>query len=100
MRFDRKLRVDYVELLMKGVRCTKYTSVRKLLSSVRSVDVARELSEDFGVEGDVYLINFRGVKVIVLPDHVHVLGDVSRERAEEIVKGLEELLSKQNSKTR
>lgn len=101
LRIEKKLEIrDCVDLHMKGVRCFRYYSVRRLIGTLRSVRVARELSEDSGIEGGVYLINFKGVKVIVLPDHVHVLGDVTVEKAEEIVKELEELLSKEPAKAK
>jgi len=88
VKVEKRLAVDHVKLLAKGIRCSKYGSVQKLLRAIRSAKIAPELSEDLEKEGPVYLVNYRGYKIIVLPDHVHVIG-ASPEEAKKIVDELE-----------
>jgi hypothetical protein len=89
MRVDAELRVDPIRALASGVRCKKYTAVSKMLVAVRSRLLAQELAEDIESDpGPVYLINYKALKVIVLPDHVHVIGVETEEEAKKVVEEL------------
>jgi len=97
VRVDARLRIDFVKTLAKGIRCSKYGSVTKMLKVVRSTKIAQELAEDLDADpGPVYLIHYRNVRIITLPDHVHVISEeqLSEEEARKIVEELAELLEK------
>ncbi len=95
VRIDKKIYIkDHAEVLAKGIRCVKYTNVRSMLRAIRSTRIAVELSECLNRgEGPIYLINFGSYKIVVCPDHVHVIGVDDRNEAERVVNELEKALA-------
>ena len=68
-------RKDPTELLAKGISAREYTSLRSMLGSVKSKDLAVEIANCCldKYSGRVMYIKHGDYVVIVLPDHVHVL---------------------------
>jgi hypothetical protein len=86
MRLDMKLKINMIKVLSKGIRCSKYITAAKMIRSTRSRALASELAEDLDKDlGPVYLVNYGNAKIIVFPDHVHVIGAETEEEARSVV---------------
>jgi len=98
MRVERVLRIPGVAaVLSKGIRCSRYRTIEKMLKAARSLKLAQELSDHELSDGPIYLLHYRDYTIIVTPSDVHVIAaeeQLDEEEARKIVEELAELMEK------
>jgi len=72
------------ELIAKGIRCVQFKNKMKLLNSIRSVEVGRELADLPEGEGPVFYVAVDNIRAVITPRDVRVVG-VPEEKAKEVV---------------